>query len=295
MVGSTLKLGERSGVLCVAVASLFVVAVMVMAGSASAASVTDPNDPRTWQGAGVGTFASLIYGSDTLANRQQIIDEGLLDDGAFNTSGVGYGSYYGNNLGCSGYSTLGGTYGYSCGSESLAQYTSRANDLDWEWIQDTGYGGSSWAEGNVWDLVGQANQAAVFPIVDHGPLPGEAIEYTVYLSNNPYATSIGADGSTQWVLASLDKVYLEGWNTAEIADGFTTVWRLPDAQTFRYVNVFSGGPGALRTDGDDELDAVAGLTYAGDPVKQPVPEPGTLLLLGSGLAGIGYVRRRIKG
>jgi hypothetical protein len=28
---------------------------------------------------------------------------------------------------------------------------------------------------------------------------------------------------------------------------------------------------------------------------QPIPEPSTLLLLGSGLAGLGYVRRRFKG
>ena len=31
---------------------------------ASGAIVTDPNDPRTWQGASVGTFATLYFGSD---------------------------------------------------------------------------------------------------------------------------------------------------------------------------------------------------------------------------------------
>src|SRR5678815_4409508 len=55
---------------------------------AVAAPVTDPNDPRNWQGATVGTFAGLYFGSDTPANRQQVIDKGLLDDGLFNFAGA---------------------------------------------------------------------------------------------------------------------------------------------------------------------------------------------------------------
>ena len=43
--------------------------------AANAALLTDPNDPRTWQGASIGTFATLYYGSNTLANRQQVIDD----------------------------------------------------------------------------------------------------------------------------------------------------------------------------------------------------------------------------
>lgn len=255
---------------------------------AHAALITNPDDARSWQGATVGTFAQAVYGSNTAANRQQVVDDQLLDDGTFNTSGVGFGSYYGNNLGCSGYSYADGTYGYSCGSEPLSTYTSRANDLDWEWIQDTGNGGSSWTQGNVWDLGGGANSVAVFPIVDHGPLPGEAWEYSVYLSNNKYATSLGTNGATDWVAADLVRVYLEGWDSTQVADGFTTVWQLPTAEEFRYVNVFAGGPGAYLKDGDDELDAVAGFHIDGTP-SNPVPEPGTMILFGSGLLGLGFL------
>lgn len=264
---------------------------------ASAVLLTDPDDLRTWQGASIGTFAQLVYGSNTLANRQQVISNGLLDDGVFNPQGIGTGSYYGNNLGCSGFSFVDGTYNYSCGSEPLATYTARANELDWEWIQDLGDGGSSWTEGNVWDLGGLANQVVVFPIVDHGPLPQEAIEYTVYLSNNKFATTLGTDGSQDWVQALLDLVYLEGWDANQIADGFTTVWRLPTQDEFRYVNVFAGGPGALFRDGDDELDAVAGLHFDNTPTRPTgnptaVPEPATLIMSGLGL--LGYYFRRTK-
>ena len=42
----------------------------------------------------------------------------------------------------------------------------------------------------VIDLGGQANKAVVFPIIDHGPLPNEALEYTVYLTDNPSSHSL---------------------------------------------------------------------------------------------------------
>ena len=272
--------------------------IMGLSASRAAASlITDPNDPRTWQGASVGTFAQLLYGSNTLATRTLVVNSSLLDDGEFNTSGIGTGSYYGFNLGCSGFSFADGTYNYSCGNESLAAYTARGNNLDWQWLQDTGDGGTSYTNGNVWDLGGPANQAIVFPIIDHGPLPQEAIEYTVYLSNNKFATALGTDGATDWVQAQLARVYLEGWDDTQVADGFTTIWRLPGDQEFRYVNVFSGGPGALQHDGDDEIDTVAGLRANGDPsnpTNPVIPEPSSLIMGLLGLAGFGAQRIRFR-
>ena len=49
-----------------------------------------------------------------------------------------------------------------------------------------------------------------------------------------------------------------------------------------------GGPGALQSDGDDEINGVMGLQANFQP--PPVPEPGTLLLFGLGAAAL--ARRR---
>ena len=70
--------------LAMGLASLAIVAAAL---PANAAPVTDPNDPRIWQGASVGTFAALYFGSDTPANRQQVVDHQLLDDGLIDTAG----------------------------------------------------------------------------------------------------------------------------------------------------------------------------------------------------------------
>jgi hypothetical protein len=71
--------------------------------------------------------------------------------------------------------------------------------------------------GTISDLGGQANQAVVFPIIDHGPLPYEAAEYTVYPTNDPTSTNL-----SHWYLALLDQVYLQGWeaDSVSLADGW---------------------------------------------------------------------------
>lgn len=253
--------------------------LLALAGASSAAPLTDPDDPRSWQGANVETFRALFG----FATRQDVIDAGLLDDGQFpNTvdyaatftrpevacgshpAGLNSSLYVGGVQGAAGFSTSPTDYGYVTVSNSPAEYAAAGRCLDMWWIQDLGDGDLT--SGNVWDLGGPSNQVAVFPVVDHGPLPQEAIEYTVYLSNNPSATEAGTDGNTHWVLAKIDRVYLEGWITTWIADGFTTVWRLPGGQTFRYANVVAGGVGSLIHDGDDEIDTVIGLTAGGEVV-----------------------------
>ncbi len=173
-------------------------------------------------------------------------------------------------------------------------FAGNANARDFFWVQDNGNGttfsdgstGGRPSKGIVWDLGGQANQAVVFVQVDHGPVPGEVLENTVWLSNDPNAPDSG------WTQAFLEHVYAEGWSPdlSHIADGFAVVYRLANNATFRYVSVTHGGPGAIRTDGDNEIDAVGGLTAAGGGVSVPAPTPLAMVVLI--LSGLAARRRR---
>ncbi len=179
-----------------------------------------------------------------------------------------------------------------------------ASSLDWRWTQierthddctyvadgETGFY-YPW-RGRIYDLGGEANRVVLFPVTDHGPLPCESFEYTIFLSNNPDATAIAdpsAPDGTKWNPAKMIRVYLQGWTRNPnalgaadasrtdlstflrdlssgdaLSDSSVTVWALPCGITFRYVSVVAGNDGnptpACEFDsGDDELDAVAGL------------------------------------
>lgn len=258
---------------------------------AQAAVITGPSDPnfhQSFQGASAATFASLGLTVGTGENDLKV-NTGTFTDPTgliFGTivkmpNAAGSGTTY-NKLSMA-YTTYGST-------------AASANARDYQWLQNNGTNASTnpaydkpWL-GHIWDLGGQANQAVVFPIVDHDPMPQEAVEYTVYLSDNPNSTNLA-----DWHRAVLDTVYLQGWepDNISLADGFTTVWKLPGGQTFRYVSVQAIGSGALQPiyGTEDEIDAVAGLTAKGETVAN-VPAPMALPLLAFGLAGLTAMRRR---
>jgi hypothetical protein len=247
--------------------------------AAQAALITNPDDARSWQGATVGTFAQLYYGSNTLANRQQVVTKQLLDDGIFNSAGYLAATLLtpgggGGCLGTSLDSTGTGSYDYFCGAGPIAPY---ANAIDNLWFQTSGTVGQT-----VFDLGFQATKAAVFNSIDHGPLPNEAIESTVYLSND----------LINWTQAVVERVWLEGFHTnlGVLWDGFTYAVGTGTTNTFRYASVIHGGPGSLQFDGDNEINGIMGLqaNFQGNPL----PEPGTLALLAGGLLLISRVRRR---
>lgn len=195
--------------------------------------------------------------------------------------------------------------GYSCHAaavgEDIGMY---ANSLDWYWTQvvRTDDSGAQVADGapgfyipwrgRLMDLGGEANRVVLFPITDHPPLPCEAFEYTVWLSNNPDATEIApesAPDANKWNPARLIRAFTQGWtrnpvaagvadaartdlatylrdNTAgeAVADALATVWALPCGITFRYAAIQGGnngnpGPECVYDSNEDELDAVAGL------------------------------------
>ena len=199
--------------------------------------------------------------------------------------------------------------GYTCGAAGSNppggnDPAFQANSLDWYWTQvvRTDDSGAAVADGlpgfyipwrgRIYDLGGEANRVVLFPITDHAPLPCEAFEYTVWLSNNPDATTIAppsAPDPSQWNEARLIRTFTQGWTrnpaatgVAEatradlgtwlrdttageaVADALATVWALPCGLSFRYVAMQAGnngnpGPECVFHSSDDELDAVAGL------------------------------------
>lgn len=249
--------------------------LLLAAGLAHATIVTDPNDPRNWQGATVGTFAQLYFGADTPANRQQVVDQQLLDDGIFDAPGYQSASLLANAWsanpagrgGTSADLTGTGDLGYTFGTTDL--FTA-ANAIDNNWFQS----GSAVGE-TVFDFGSAVTSAAVFPVIDHGPLPYESIESTVYLSND----------LVNWTQAHVIRVFLEGFqpNLGIKWDGFTYVVTTADFVQFRYASIIHGGPGGLVNDGDDEINGMMGFNG--------IPTPGAASMLGLG-ALVALRRRR---
>lgn len=272
-------------------ARLGLAALSLLAASsyASAQFITGPADPNydtLFQGASAHTFANLGFSVGN-GPGQLHISPGTWTD----PSGLIFGTIVpaaANFLGGGGTTINKMNYAYT----QPSAVPNPGNFRDYSWIQNAASNLTTdpaldqpW-KGNVFDLGGQANKAVVFPIVDHGPLPQEVVEYTVYLGNDPLSTNLA-----DWHLATLLEVYMQGWeaDNTSLADGFTTVWALADpAATFRYVSVAGVGSQALRpfSGDEDEIDAVAGLTVSGGGVG-PIPEPETYALMLAGLRGGG--------
>lgn len=253
----------------------------------------DPNYATPFQGASASTFATTFGFTVGPGLGQLHVSIGTWTDPAGLIFGTALGT---GNLAASGITTGLLNYGYSITATS----PSSVNARDYAWGQNYGTNTSldpaldtPWG-GTIFDLGGPANKAVVFPVIDHGPLPNEALEYTVYLTDDPNSHSLA-----DWHLATLSEVYLQGWqaDSTSLADGFTTVWTLASpSDTFRYVAVQGVGSQALRplSDIEDEIDAVAGLSASGGSVNMPIPEPETyaLMLAGLGLVTVAARRRR---
>jgi hypothetical protein len=198
--------------------------------------------------------------------------------------------------------------GYRCSATGVPELGTDprpyADSLDWNWTQvirtyasgaavPDGAGGEyEPTRGRIYDLGGEANRVVLFPITDHPPLPCEAFEYSVWLSNDPMATRTAtpdAPDPLAWNPARLIRTFTQGWTRNPfaagvseagrpdlgtylrdttggdaVADALATVWALPCGLSFRYVSIQAGnygnpGPECVYHSSDDELDAVAGL------------------------------------
>jgi MYXO-CTERM domain-containing protein len=166
----------------------------------------------------------------------------------------------------------------------------------WSSCTADGIGGNylPW-EGLVFDLGGPSNQVAIFAQNDHGPQPCESLEYTVYLTDNPFSQSAILDPAgqgvdpNQWNRAVLTKIFTKGFvevrppdpighaacgDTALYSveeDSFAQVFSLPCGINFRYAAIIAGNDGldfpeCAFDSQEAELDAVAGLTETGAAV-----------------------------
>lgn len=206
-----------------------------------------------------------------------------------------------------------GQYACNAASNTFATASAYANSLDHLWwhpcrlsdhsmngacpqfgtcvADGDGQGYFPW-EGSVFDLGGPSNKVVIFATNDHGPQPCESLEYTVYLTDNPFSREqitqpavTGVD-PTKWNRAVLSTVFTHGWydtrapdpaghaacgDTAQYPveqDSFVQVFSLPCGITFRYAAIIAGNDGLdFASCGFDsseaELDAVAGLTENG--------------------------------
>jgi hypothetical protein len=147
---------------------------------------------------------------------------------------------------------------------------------DWHFL---GSAGTTPATGPIWTFAALANDYYLYPTTDHTPLPFEALESSLWGSN---------DGGSTWTLGTVAEVYEQGWNLAGIPDDGATRWTFssPVNMILALVGLTQGVAGSPLPpysygDGDFETDAV-----------MQVPEPGSLMLAAVGLIGLVAWRRR---
>jgi hypothetical protein len=140
----------------------------------------------------------------------------------------------------SGVQTDPGSYAYTIPSPlGLAD---AAAAVDHRWIQDI--------DGDflVFDMGRPVPVVDLFPSIDHEPVPDEAIEATVYGSND-----LGLAESS-WATGDITTIFESGFAAAWISDDWVTRWSF--STSYRYIGVHWGGAKALQADGDVEIDAV---------------------------------------
>ena len=146
---------------------------------------------------------------------------------------------------------------------------------DFHWVHETSGAFAGPSAGTMWSFGGFGTDFILYPSIDHGPVPLESLETTLYGS---------ADGGASWTPGRIITLYEQGFSAISIDDDVAQRWRFSSA-----VNMISATAGLQQgaytfASADTEIDAIGMVA---------VPEPASALLMVLGLTALGIGRRKL--